>query len=201
MSTSPRLVLASKSPSRRQILKDAGVPFEWMDTNIDEASIKHDGIHSGITPNDIALSLARAKAARALDDHPDAVVLGCDQLLVCDDQIFDKPESLDQARGHLGAFRGKSHTLISVVTLVGTDVLPWDIIDHATLTMRDVSDAFIESYIETEGDTILSSVGAYRLEGSGIQLFDEIVGNYFTILGLPLLPVLAELRQRGILES
>lgn len=201
MSSGPPLVLASKSISRRQILENAGVPFDWMDTDIDEASIKDDGLQRGLTPNDIALTLAKAKATRALGEHPGACVLGCDQILVCDDLIYDKPIDQNDAQHHLKTFRGRSHTLVSAVTILAADALPWDMVDHATLTMRDVSDAFIKKYVHDEGTHILSSVGAYRLEGPGIQLFDEIQGNYFTILGLPLLPVLNELRQRGVVPS
>lgn len=196
-----RFVLASKSSSRRQILSDAHIPFDWLDADIDEQQIKSNGLKNGKTPEDIAVSLAMAKAVRIFDDHPEALVLGCDQILVCDERIYDKPRNLDDARAHIRRFRGTSHTLISAMTLLQKNAPQWTYVDIATLTMRDVSDDYIEDYIRTEGASILGSVGAYRLEGRGIQLFDDIIGNYFTILGLPLLPLLKELRQRRVLSS
>lgn len=195
------LVLASKSISRRQILKDAGIPFDAIDANVDEAAIKQRGLSANISFDEIALSLAAAKAQRGLALHPDRFVLGCDQLLVCDGHIFDKPKTIDDARNHLKTFRNKTHTLISAMTLHHSQHPSWDVIDHATLTMRDISDVFLEDYLNSEGEKLLTSVGAYRLEGRGIQLFDDIVGNYFTILGLPLLPLLDELRRRGVIKT
>lgn len=177
------------------------MPFEWFDAEIDEQAIKSDGIKDQKTPEDIALSLARAKATRIFDDQSDALVLGCDQILVCEDKLYDKPVDLDEAKSHIRQFRGKSHRLISALALIQEARPLWTNVDTATLVMRDVSDDYIEDYVRTEGDSILSSVGAYRLEGRGIQLFDDIIGNYFTILGLPLLPLLGELRRRGVLKS
>lgn len=195
-----RLVLASKSISRRQILTNAGVAYEWIDADIDETKIKHQGLADGKAPDEIAVMLAHAKALRVAEQHSDAIVLGCDQILVCDGTIFDKPQNLDDARQHLVTFRGTTHTLISAMVLLSPDAPLWEYTDHATLTVRDFTDTFLDEYIQSEGESILTSVGAYRLEGRGIQLFDDIVGNYFTILGLPLLPLLNELRQRGGLE-
>jgi septum formation protein len=195
-----RLVLASKSISRRQILTDAGVAYEWIDAGVDETKIKHQGLADGKSPDEIAVMLAHAKALRVAEHHSDAIVLGCDQMLVCDGTIFDKPQNLDDARQHLMTFRGTTHTLISAMVLLSLDAPPWEYTDHATLTVRDFTDTFLDGYIKSEGESILTSVGAYRLEGRGIQLFDDIVGNYFIILGLPLLPLLNELRQRGGLE-
>ena len=194
-------MLASKSISRRKILEDAGVPFDWMDADVNEAAIKQQGLAADLCPDDIAQSLADAKAMCGVDEHPDALILGCDQILVCEGSIYDKPATLDDARAHLIAFRGRSHTLISAITLMSSDTLPWQLIDRATLKMRNVSNTFIDAYLASEGEAILSSVGAYRLEERGIQLFDDIVGNYFTILGLPLMPLLDELRRRGVLDT
>lgn len=201
VSPSPRLVLASKSISRRQILENAGVPFDWVDADVDEDEIKQQGLADHLSPDDIALKLAHAKAERVFDKNRDALVLGCDQILVCDGEIYDKPVDVNQAREHLLRFRGRPHRLISAMTLLQLNTEPWRFCDHATLTVRDISDDFLDEYLKTEGDSILSSVGAYRLEGRGIQLFDDIVGNYFTILGLPLLPLLSELRRCGVLET
>lgn len=198
---STHLVLASKSISRRHILEHAGVLFDWVDADIDEDEIKQQGLANQLSTDDIALKLAHAKAERIFDKNQDALVLGCDQILVCDGDIYDKPVDMNQAREHLIRFRGRTHHLISAMTLLQSDAEPWRCCDHATLTVRDISDAFLDEYLKSEGDSILSSVGAYRLEGRGIQLFDDIVGNYFTILGLPLLPLLSELRRRGVLET
>jgi len=198
---SPRLVLASKSISRRQILENAGVLFDWVNADIDEDAIKQQGLVDQLSPDDIALQLAHAKAERVFNENPDALVLGCDQILVCDGTIYDKPANMAEAKTHLMCFRGRSHTLISAMTLLQLNAEPWRLIDSATLTVRDMSDDFIDEYLQSEGDSVLSSVGAYRLESRGIQLFDDIVGNYFTILGLPLLPLLSELRRRGGLET
>ena len=173
---------------------------DWIDADVDETKIKHQGLAHGKPADEIALMLAQAKATRVADQYPDAIVLGCDQILVCDGTIFDKPKDLDEARQHLMTFRGTSHTLISAMVLLSPDIEPWEHTDHATLTVRTFSDTFLDDYIKSEGESILTSVGAYRLEGRGIHLFDDIVGNYFTILGLPLLPLLNELRQRGGLE-
>lgn len=201
MTESPqRLVLASKSISRRQILTKAGIAYEWADADVDETKIKHQGLADEKSPDEIAVMLAHAKALRVAKQHADAIVLGCDQILVSDGHLFDKPQDLDDARQHLMTFRGTSHTLISAMVLLSPDAAPWEYTDHATLTVREFSDTFLDDYIKSEGESILTSVGAYRLEGRGIQLFDDIVGNYFTILGLPLLPLLNELRQRGGLE-
>ena len=200
-SPSPRLVLASKSISRRQILENAGVLFDWVDADIDEDAIKQQGLVDQLSPDDIALQLAHAKAERVFNENPDALVLGCDQILVCDGTIYDKPANMAEAQTHLMCFRGRSHTLISAMTLLQSNAEPWQFIDRATLTMRDMSDDFLDEYLQFEGASILTSVGAYRLESRGIQLFDDIVGNYFTILGLPLLPLLSELRRRGGLET
>ena len=198
--SSQRLVLASKSISRRQILTDAGIDFDWVDANVDETKIKHQGLADDKSPDEIAVMLARTKASRVVEQHSDAIVLGCDQILVCNGLIFDKPANLDEARQHLMTFRGTSHTLISAMALLSQDAPPWEYLDHATLNVRAFSDTFLDNYIKSEGESILTSVGAYRLEGRGIHLFDDIVGNYFTILGLPLLPLLHELRQRGGLK-
>jgi len=201
VSPTPRLVLASKSFSRRQILENAGIPFNWVDADVDENAIKQQGLSGHLSPEDIALSLAHAKAERVFDDNADTLVLGCDQILVSDGDIYYKPADIAEARSHLMRFRGRPHTLISAMTLLQSNAKPWRYVDRATLTVRDISDAFLDDYLKSEGDSILSSVGAYRLESRGIQLFDDIVGNYFTILGLPLLPLLNEVRRRGGLET
>lgn len=194
----PRLVLASKSPARRMLLENAGIPFEARDAAVDETKIKLESLNLGHTPEGIALRLAEAKATAV--QSPDTLVLGCDQVLALDGALFDKPATLADAKRHLQSFRGRTHTLISAMVLLQPGAPLWRHTDTASLRVRNVDDAFIDAYLEAAGDDVLASVGAYRLEGRGVQLFERIDGNYFTILGLPLLPLLEELRKRGMLD-
>ena len=192
------LILASKSTARRALLENAGIPFRWMDAAVDEGTLKRDAASASVGVEETALTLAETKALTVSETEPDALVLGCDQVLALDDRLFDKPTTMADARNHLLTLRGRSHRLISAAVLVREGTVVWRLTDIATLTMRDVSDTYIERYLENEGDAVLSSVGAYRLESLGVQLFRSIEGSYFTILGLPLLPLLEELRNRGI---
>ncbi len=193
------IILASKSTARRQILEGAGIPFRWLDANIDETSLKKQALNIGETPDIIASELASAKANLISKHHPDSIVIGCDQLLTLDGKIYDKPANLIEAAAHLNSFRGRIHKLIAAVVMVKAGELIWSHTAEANMQVRDLSDAFIDTYLNTEGEKVLSSVGAYRLEGMGAQLFERIDGDYFTILGLPLLPLLEELRNQGIL--
>lgn len=199
--TSPCLLLASKSPARRTVLERAGISFDWFDANIDEAGIKDVATANNASPHDIAQILADAKAMAGAMKNPDRVVLGCDQVLVCDGTLFDKPGDTAEVVSHLNAFKGRRHELVSAATLVEAGKIVWQVVDTATLSMRDLTDAYISDYVAAEGDSLLASVGAYRLESLGVQLFEEIQGNHFTILGLPLLPLMKELRNRGILPT
>lgn len=191
------LILASASAVRRQLLDAANVPVTVAASGVDEDTIKQASGH--LDPAALATTLALAKAMAVDQNAPGCLVLGCDQILTLDDRIFDKPADMDGVRRHLRVLRGRSHTLLSAAVLVQDGEVQWQTVDKAVLRMRDISDAFIERYIAAEGDILLTSVGAYRLEGMGVQLFSSISGDHFTILGLPLLAILEQLRNRGML--
>lgn len=194
------IVLASASPSRRALLEAAGLNFAVQPTTVDEAKIKATLLADHAPPRDIALALARAKGFAGAQQNPGTLVIAADQILVCDGQLYDKPVDMGEARKHLQLLRGKSHTLIGATVFVKQNTEFWTHIDTAKLTMRQFSDSFLDDYLSSSGPSILSSVGAYRLEDRGIQLFDDIDGGYFTILGLPVLPVLSQLRAMGIIQ-
>lgn len=194
-----RLILASKSAARRGMLEGAAVPFTVHVADVDEDAIKarladHDAA-------DLAVELARAKALAVSRHHEDAWVLGADQTLAFDGGRVSKAKSLEAARARLAQMRGRSHQLHSGAALARNGQIVWSGVDTATLTMRDFSDGFLDLYMATEGEGLLSCVGSYRLEGMGAQLFEAVEGDYFTVLGLPLSPVLAELRRAGVLMS
>jgi septum formation protein len=195
----PALILASASSARRAVLEGAGLRFEIRVAGVDEASIKEAAQLEGIPPEDAALMLADAKAARVAAQAPDALVIGADQLLVCEDTWFDKPPDMAAARGHLQRLRGRQHELVTALVCHRGGQRIWQHVEKPRLAMRDFSDAFLEAYLAAEGEAVLSSVGAYRLEGHGAQLFDRIEGDQPAILGLPLLPLLGFLRQHGVL--
>jgi septum formation protein len=196
------LVLASTSPSRKSLLTGAGIQFEAVSPGVDEDAIKQSLFAEGASPRAVADALAQAKAVKISMRLPGVLVLGCDQMLSYGrNQTLDKPIDLAQARQHLLTLQGQDHQLIcaAVIALDGKPI--WRIIDTATLTMRTLSDSFIDWYLETEADAVLTSVGAYRLEALGSQLFSRISGDYFTILGLPLLHLLQYLRDRKVIPS
>jgi len=194
------LILASQSTGRIAMLRAAGVDVEAHPALVDETAIKDSMIAGGAKPRDIADALAEAKARKVSRKFPGALVLGCDQILVtADGQVFDKPETVGEARAHLEMLSGKTHRLISAA-VVGENGEPvWRIVDTATLTMRNLSSAFIDQYVDSHWEHIRHSVGCYRIEAEGAQLFASISGSQFTIIGLPLLPVLDYLRVRGLL--
>jgi septum formation protein len=199
--SAPPVILASASPSRGQLLLAAGVPHRVIPANVDEAEAKRSLIGEGAPPVAIAETLAELKAQQISRRHREALVIGADQVLDCGGQLFDKPPDLDHARAHLIALRGRPHTLMTSVCVVRDGALVWHYNDQAHLDMRPLSDAFIECYIERMGEQICDSVGAYKLEGLGAQLFSKIEGDFFTILGLPLLPLLDVLRNHGVIRS
>ena len=172
--------------------------FEARASAIDENEVKTSARAEAMSADDTALLLAEMKARRISRAMPEAVVIGCDQLLVCEGEWFDKPADLAEARSHLKALRGRTLTLVTAMLALRGEHRLWHHIAHPRLTMRDFSDAFLEDYLAAEGSQVLSSVGAYRLEGMGVQLFDEIAGDHSAILGLPLLPLLRFLRDSGI---
>lgn len=192
------LILASTSTSRQAMLRHAGVAFTAMPSGVDEAALK-----SGFSgpPAALAAALARAKASAISARHPQALVIGADQLLVCDGKIYDKPRDLAQAAAHLRALSGRPHELVTAICLVQGGAPVWAHEENAHLTMRGFSERFLQDYLAAEDEEILHCVGAYRLEGLGAQLFTCIEGDYFTILGLPLLALLGALRARGVVAA
>ena len=193
----PSLILASGSRTRLALLRDAGLTVVARPPAIDETEIKQTARGEGAGPDETALRLADLKAKQIRD--PDAIVIGADQLLVCEGRWFDKPPDMMAARAHLLALRGRSHELHTAVALHHGGRMIWQHIARPRLTMRAFSDAALDAYLALEAERILSSVGAYRLEGPGIQLFTNVEGEHSTILGLPMLELLDFLRQRGVL--
>jgi septum formation protein len=198
-----RLVLASASAARGALLQAAGLSFDVVPADIDEGAIRANILSSTVnaTAGDIAAVLAAEKARVVSLLRLDAVVVGADQILVLDEHIFSKPANLDEARDHLAALRGRTHDLMSAVALARHGTVRWQTVSTAAMTMRDFSDEFISSYLERVGSRALQSVGCYELEGLGVQLFERIDGDYFTILGLPLLPLLHRLREEKLLTE
>ncbi len=203
MSLAPRetIYLASASVTRARLLAEAGIPVTVEPAAVDEEEIKAAFHAAKASANDCAAALAEAKAARISARHPEALVIGADQMLECNGVWFDKPRDLDHARAHLRALRGKRHSLISATAVLRGGTVLWHGIDRADLVMRGFSDEFLHHYLVAAGDDVLGSVGAYRLEGLGAQLFERIDGDFFTILGLPLLPLLDFLRGHGALAA
>jgi len=196
-----RFVLASASPSRAAILRAAAVPFTIMPAVIDEARLKAEMLSTGTGAAQIAAALADAKAVAVSRRHADALVLGADQVLEFDGELVSKCADMHAARALLLRLRGKSHRLVSALALAQGGKTVWAFGDSATLTMRSFSDGFLASYLSEEGTKLLAGVGCYRLEGMGAQLFESVKGDYFSILGLPLQPLLAQLRQRGVIAQ
>lgn len=196
-----RLILASQSLSRRALLEGAGLTFETMPAAVDEAAIKESARAEGVSAADTAILLADAKAARIARRHPDATIIGADQLLVCEGEWFDKPEDLAAARTHLHKLRNRAHELVTAVVVWRNGQRAWHHLATPRLAMRDFSEAFLDEYLAREGAFVTQSVGAYRLEGMGIQLMRDIRGEHTAILGLPLLPLLAYLRDAGVVPT
>lgn len=196
-----RIVLASSSPFRADILKNAGLAFEVKPAELDERAAEAPLAETGASPQDVAQVLAEAKATEVSERAGDAWVVGADQTLSLGDEIFHKPDDMEGARRHLLALSGKTHQLNSAVVLARGGEVVWRHVATASLTMRTLDPAFIGRHLAAVGEKALSSVGAYQIEGPGIQLFERIEGDYFTIVGLPLLPLLAELRSRGAIDG
>jgi septum formation protein len=196
-----RIVLASKSASRQAILRAAGVPFEVMGSGVDEDAAKAHLLAEGQGPREIADHLAEAKAVAVSRALPGAIVIGADQTLDLDGELIDKAETLGEGRNRLRRLRGRSHLLHSAVVVAQHGASVWNYMESPRLTMRAASDAFVDGYLTRHGEALLGSVGVYQLENDGAQLFDEIDGDYFAILGLPLLPLLRLLREKGALAE
>ncbi|RWA99097.1 MAG: Maf-like protein [Mesorhizobium sp.] len=196
-----KLILASGSPFRKAMLVNAGVDVEAVPADVDERALEGPLQDSGVSPEDVALVLAEAKASDVSERRPGALVLGCDQTLSLGDEVFHKPADREGARRHLLALSGRTHQLNSAAVLVRDGKVLWRHVGIASMTMRKLDPAFIGRHLARVGAKALSSVGAYQIEGEGIQLFEKIEGDHFTIVGLPLLPLLAELRTLGAIDG
>lgn len=195
------LVLASGSATRQAMLRQAGLDFEVETAAVDESEIKNALRADGAKVHDVAEALAEVKAMRVSRLRTNAFVVGADQMLECGDAWVDKPTDRASARAQLLALRGKAHRLVSSVVVVQNGSRAWHHTEAVSLTVRPFSEAFLDDYLDRVGDRVLSSVGGYQLEGPGAQLFSRIQGDYFTVLGLPLLPLLGFLRLRGVLRD
>lgn len=194
------VTLASGSASRRALLAAAGVTAESVAPNVDEASLRTSLRAEGVPVRDQAMQLAELKAVR-VSSARGGLVIGGDQMLALGNEAFDKPADLAEARSHLTRLSGKSHTLETAIVVCEEGRPVWRHLARPRLTMRPLSASFIDGYVERCGDSLLSTVGAYQLEGLGSQLFSSIEGDYFSILGLPLLPLLDYLRVRKVLPQ
>lgn len=195
------LILASASEIRLRLLQNAGLPVTALPARVDEETIRASLQAENAKPRDIADALAEVKARKLAEKHGDALVLGCDQVLAFQGQVYGKPETPAEARIQLQQFRGQTHQLISAIVLYDQAKPVWRHISDARLTMRDLSDTYIDDYLARNWGSARHSVGAYKLEEEGVRLFSAIEGDYFTILGLPLLPLLGYLAQRGFIPS
>ncbi len=197
----PRLILASQSKFRAGLLAAAGVTAEAMPAHVDEAQVKAGARAEGMSVADTVMLLASLKAERIARRVPDALVIGGDQILVCDGKWFDKPPDLDAARQQLRELRGRAHELVTAVLCQRGEQRVWQHVARPRLVMREFSDVFLEAYLALEGEVLTTTVGAYRVEGPGMQLFERIEGEHTAIMGLPLLPLLGFLRQHSVLST
>jgi septum formation protein len=196
-----KLVLASKSPFRAQLLQNAGLEFAAEPARIDERSVEQPLVEADLPPADIAEILAIAKADDVSGRNPGALVIGSDQILAFEGEMLHKPEDMEAARRRLLALSGKAHQLHASVVLVQDGETKWSHVETATIRFRLLSPQFIGRHLASVGDKALSSVGAYQIEGEGVQLVEKIEGDFFTIMGLPLLPLLAEMRRMQVIGS
>lgn len=199
--TGAGVVLASASAARRDLLAGAGIAFTVDPALVDEAAVKAAMAAEGASAEDAAIALAHMKAQRISRRHAGVLVIGADQILDLEGTWFDKPADMNHARESLLALRGRAHNLATAACICRDGERIWHHVETPKLTMRDFSDGFLDNYLEDAGEGILSSVGAYRLEGNGVQLFARIEGSHFTILGLPLLALLDVLRANGVVSA
>ena len=196
-----QLILASSSEIRAALLRNAGVEVQVMPARVDEDAIRAALEAEGARPHDVADTLAEMKARKVGDKMPEALVLGCDQVLDLSGVVLSKPESADEALAQLRAMRGKAHKLLSAAVLYEAGKPVWRHVGEVRLTMRAVSDSYLDDYVARNWSSIRHAVGAYKLEEEGVRLFSRIDGDYFTVLGLPLLELLGYLGQRGFIAS
>ncbi|HMO06831.1 MAG TPA: nucleoside triphosphate pyrophosphatase [Paracoccaceae bacterium] len=197
----PPIVLASSSETRLRILRAAGLPVTAQSPRIDEETVRSALGAEGAHPRDIADALAEMKARKIAERTPGAVVIGCDQVLEVDRRAWGKAPTRDEARRQLTALRGRSHRLLSAIVLYHDGQPQWRHIGEARLTMRDFSDDWLDGYLTRNWDDLRHSAGGYLVEAEGVRLFSAIEGDWFTILGLPLLPLLGYLGQRGFIAT
>ena len=193
------VVLASTSAARRTILEHAGLAVQIVPPQIDEKEIKRSIQKNGLDVTTLAVTLAEKKAQSVTRRHAGVLVIGADQVLECGGEVFDKPYDLNTARTQLHTLSARRHELVSAVCIIQDGELLWQTVDKARLWMRPLGEEFVESYLRAAGNTALAGPGGYRVERLGVQLFQRIEGNHFTILGLPLLPLLDYLRTCGVL--
>lgn len=193
------IILASTSQTRQAMLRNAGLAFTSVAPGVDEGALA--ASHPYWSPREVALKLAEAKAAEVSQRYPEALVIGADQVLALDNRIYAKPATTQQCRQHLLELRGRTHVLISSVVCASSGATQWFHTAEASLEMRRFSDEFLEQYLGRVGMDCLSSVGGYKIEGLGLQLFENVEGDHFTILGLPLIPLLSYLRSAGEIGS
>jgi septum formation protein len=194
------ILLASKSAARAALLAGAGVPFAVASADVDEDALKIGLKAQAASPRDIAVALARRKAVE-VSQHRTGLVIGADQTLELAGELFDKAQSVDELRTILSALRGRRHQLHAAVTVADAGAPIWSEVVTANLTMRAFTDAYLDAYLRRNGERLLSCVGGYELEGEGLQLFDAVDGDFFSILGLPMLGLLALLRERGAIAT
>lgn len=195
------LILASSSASRQMLMRNAGLTFSAIPADINERALDEELERNGASPEDVAIELARAKALAVSALYPTALVLGCDQTMALGTRVYHKPKTMAEAEAHLLSLSGKAHRLNSAAVLVRGGEVLWQTVSSAELSVRNLSTEFISRHLQRVGEKALSSVGAYQLEGEGIQLFTSIEGDYFTILGLPLLPLLTKLRDMDVIDG
>jgi septum formation protein len=195
------ITLASTSAIRKNLLLSAGVLFKVAASSIDEEVIKAELQRKNATPRDIAEALATAKGGDIAARLGNDLTIGCDQVLSFEDRIFSKPTSREEAADHLRQLRGKTHELLSAVSIFENSKLAWQHVGVVKLTMTHFSDQFLEGYLDRNWPSVSESVGAYKLEEEGVRLFSEVDGDYFAVLGMPVLEVLAYLGKRGAIET